>query len=252
MLRNWILMSSNRQTSFHSVSFGLESFVLFCWFLQQDFDPVVCWCDWYDVAFCTSGVGWGGKQRTLFCLSFNMLLMLRYGLFPWLLTRSWCYATVDSAWVHMKNNIPASLSSKSPLIETSIRAWQWRFTRYHIPAFGCRKRTQFNSSSGEGKKCARIQNWGKIAFYKMVRFSDHPKHEKMQFYLRKHRHNPKHTVITCVLCLPRCQKHCKHHVSQSWWIPKIATTTRSVSDPAGRLCLPNAQVAACSARRNMA
>ena len=95
-----------------------------------------------DVAFCTSGVGWGGKQRTLFCLSFNMLLMLRYGLFPWLLTRSWYYATVDSAWVHMKNNIPASLSSKSPLIETSIRAWQWRFTRYHIPAFGCQKRTQ--------------------------------------------------------------------------------------------------------------
>ena len=36
-----------------------------------------------------------------------------------------------------------------------------------------------------------------------------------------------------ILCLPRCQKHCKYHVSQSWWIHKIATTTRSVPDAAG-------------------
>ena len=50
----------------------------------------------------------------------------------------------------MKNNIPASLSSKSPLIETSIRAWQWRFTRYHIPAFGCGN--ELNSTQAQVKE----------------------------------------------------------------------------------------------------
>ena len=40
--------------------FGRRALFWLCGFLQQDFDPVVCWCNWYDVAFCTCEVGWGG------------------------------------------------------------------------------------------------------------------------------------------------------------------------------------------------
>ena len=32
----------------------------------------------------------------------------------------------------MYMNIPASLSSKSPQIETRIPAWQWRFMHSHV------------------------------------------------------------------------------------------------------------------------
>jgi len=31
-----------------------------------------------------------------------------------------------------EKNILASFSSKPPQIETTIRAWQWRFTRSHV------------------------------------------------------------------------------------------------------------------------
>ena len=116
----------------------------------------------------------------------------------------------------------------------------------HSPWCGYWQRTQ-SQVKKDKKQIARIQmpqNRGKITFifkkkwFLIFQFSDPPnleKHINMFFSLRKHRQNPKHTVIiviTCILSLPRCQKHCKYHVSQSWWSRKIATTTRSVPDPA--------------------
>ena len=111
---------------------------------------------------------------------------------------------------------------------------QWRFTLSHV--------TQVNTV--RKKKFARAQmsqNWVNITCFshfsqKLLNFWTPQNMKKLKFYLRKHRQNPRNIVITRVLCLPRRQKHCKYHVSQSWWIHKIATTTRSVPDPAGCFC----------------
>jgi hypothetical protein len=89
------------------------------------------------------------------------------------------------------------------------------------------------------KKFARAQmsqNWVNITFIytffqKMLNFRT-PQNMKKCSFISENTGKIQETL----LCLPRRQKHCKYHVSQSWWIHKIATTTRSVPDPAGCFC----------------
>ena len=115
----------------------------------------------------------------------------------------------------MYMNIPASLSSKSPQIETRIPAWQWRFMHSHVANLFVVAGTNWSGWGEEEKrssrKCKRqkieVKKWK--TFQKLRRFSDPPIYEKN---LRIH---PNHAVIACVLCSPRCQKHCKYHVFQS-------------------------------------
>ena len=136
------------------------------------------------------GVGWVRRLTAFSRLRFNIFLMLRYGLsqvtFDKLLVLSHGLSQITSdtllmlrcglsqvtsdtllmlryhcAWIHMKKNIPASLSSKSPQIETGLRAWQCRFTHSHdshVPnLFGCWKRTQ-STQVNKGKEVfARVQ-----------------------------------------------------------------------------------------------
>ena len=105
------------------------------------------------------GVGWVRRLTAFSRLRFNIFLMLRYGLsevtFDTLLVLSHGLSQITSdtllmlryhcAWVHMKKNIPANLSSKSP------------HDSHVTNLFGCWKRTQ-STEVNKGKEVfARVQ-----------------------------------------------------------------------------------------------
>ena len=58
----------------------------------------------------------------------------------------------------------------------------------------------------------------------------------MQFYLRIHSRNAKRSGIAWISHLPDLEKHWKYHVFNNNRNHEIATTTRSVPDPAGCFC----------------
>ena len=129
-------------------------FYSLCGFLQQEFHPVVCWCNWFDV-------GWGEVEWGLimfFRVRFNMLFSsyatdlckslvtcswcYRIGLFIELLTCSWCYTMhflkylLTFSWcyvpftVHQKKSLPGSAPSH-PQIEM-LRPW-WTSQHLALP-----------------------------------------------------------------------------------------------------------------------
>ena len=55
-----------------------------------------------------------------------------------------------------------------------------------------------------------------------------PTSVEMQIGLKKQIQHAKHSGITYLLSLQRCQKHCKYVVSQRWWVCKFSTTYTNI------------------------
>ena len=98
--------------------------------LQQDFDPVVCRCTWYDVASCRSGGGrWGADSSwrcyaiytidyTLYQVTPDALLMPPYGLSQ--VTGGALPLTVPGGFTRYKISLPVSASSHIKLKLTFV------------------------------------------------------------------------------------------------------------------------------------
>ena len=143
--------------------------------------------------------------RSWFCqVIFQTLLMLRSCFFKELLTRSWCYA----------------LGFFNQFLR---RSWCYDldfFTRSHI--------SNLFVVTGNELKWLR---WRRKHNFVRAQTSDI---KKGNCTPRTHdKQNSNHSVITCLWSSPRYQKHCKYHVSQSWWICKIATTNYTFSSRRG-------------------